>query len=80
LGGEAAPMNETEVEDDLTDVCDSCGRTILGNEDIVAVEAMRRRHGELIEWHIVLCPDCHWRPEYSARLTLVVRDVSPSAT
>jgi hypothetical protein len=76
--GEAALMNDTEVDDDLTDMCDGCGRTILGNDDIVAVEAMRRRQGQLIEWHIVLCSACHWRPEYSARLSLVVREVSQS--
>ena len=74
-------MNDGEVVDeDLTDVCGGCGRTILAGEDMVTVEAIRRRQDELIEWHIVLCSDCHWRPEYSARLSLVVREGSPSTT
>ncbi len=71
-------MNEEEVEGELTDVCTSCGRTILDADDMVAVEALRRRNREVVEWHIVLCSDCHWRPEYSAHLSLVVRQSEPS--
>ena len=66
-------MDDEVFDGDLRDVCSGCGRTIQDDDDMVAVDAMRRENSDVTEWHVVLCSDCHWRPEYSAHLNLVVR-------